>query len=100
MQESKLKQGVIYVELVTVSTGTGPTDTETTDDDDETATEPTEEPTPQPTERPATRPTATSRPGCKDSNVCTSLMKWNFCKDPKYNDTLRRQVCPKSCGFC
>ncbi|KAJ1371115.1 Astacin (Peptidase M12A) [Parelaphostrongylus tenuis] len=31
---------------------------------------------------------------------CTTLMKWDFCRDAKYEDKLRKLICPKSCGFC
>ncbi|VDM64837.1 unnamed protein product [Angiostrongylus costaricensis] len=55
--------------------------------------------TPMTTE-PTPAPTRTSAPGCRDSIVCSALLKWDFCNNTKYDDKLRRQVCPKSCNFC
>ncbi|KAE9417720.1 hypothetical protein Angca_009914, partial [Angiostrongylus cantonensis] len=43
--------------------------------------------------------TNSSQAHCLDSSVCTTLMKWDFCRSAKYDEDLRRLICPKSCGF-
>ncbi|KAJ1353306.1 Astacin (Peptidase M12A) [Parelaphostrongylus tenuis] len=47
-----------------------------------------------------TTPQTTANPNCKDSPLCTTLMEWDFCKSPKYEEKLRRLVCPESCDLC
>ncbi|VDM55103.1 unnamed protein product [Angiostrongylus costaricensis] len=64
------------------STGTGAVDTETEGD----------ETTPQPAKKP--------NKSCKDINLCTKLLQWDFCNDDNYDDKFKKLACPKSCGFC
>ncbi|KAJ1371118.1 hypothetical protein KIN20_033001 [Parelaphostrongylus tenuis] len=66
----------------------------------ETTSARTSGPTSRPTSR-LTTPTTSPKSSCKDRNVCTKLVeKWNFCRDAKYDNELRKFLCPKSCGFC
>ncbi|KAJ1370209.1 hypothetical protein KIN20_031895 [Parelaphostrongylus tenuis] len=83
--ELKLKQERIRVLLVTASSG------------------PTTSQAPySPTVDTTSSPTYTSSPGCKDisDSVCRKLMSWNFCHSSKYDEDIRKLICPQSCKLC
>ncbi|KAE9416543.1 hypothetical protein Angca_010276, partial [Angiostrongylus cantonensis] len=72
---------------------TGPVITQTTSQQTSgPKTRPTFSPTP--TSRPTSPVTSPPMTCCRDIKACSTLMTWDFCNSPKYDDELRRFLCP------